>query len=72
MNLFVFIQHEDVTINTVSIEALKGAQEIAEKSNGSVTGITFSTNVGKKLTKYDLNEILAIDDKSIKIKKLTK
>ena len=31
MKLFVFIQHEEEKINSVSLEALQGAQEIAEK-----------------------------------------
>ena len=34
MKLFVFIQHEEGKINSVSLEALQGAQEIAKKSGG--------------------------------------
>ena len=62
MKLFVFIQHEKDKINPVSLEALKGAQEIAEKSGGAVTAVTFSTSAGNQLTGYDLNEILIIND----------
>ena len=62
MKLFVFIQHEEDKINPVSLEALKGAQEIAEKSDGSVSAITFSSTTGEKLKGYDLIEILIIED----------
>ena len=65
MKLFVFIQHDKDKINSVSLEALKGAQEIAGKSEGTVSAITFSAKAGKKLTGYDLNEILVIEDQKL-------
>ena len=64
MKLFVFIQHENDQINSVSLEALKGAQEIADKSDGTVTAVTFSSIAGDELTKYDLSEILVIEDQN--------
>ncbi|SVD05798.1 uncharacterized protein METZ01_LOCUS358652, partial [marine metagenome] len=62
MKLFVFIQHEEGKINSVSLEALQGAQEIAEKSGGNVSAVTFSSSIGDELTGYDLNEILVIEN----------
>ena len=62
MQLFVFIQHEEEKINSVSLEALQGAQEIAEKSKGTVSAITFSSSIGEQLTGYELNEILVIEN----------
>ena len=62
MKLFVFIQHEEGKINSVSLEALQGAQEIAHKSGGNVSAVTFSSSIGDKLTEYDLSEILVIED----------
>ena len=62
MKLFVFIQHEEGKINSVSLEALQGAQEIAEKSGGNISAVTFSSSAGEKLTGYDLNEILVIEN----------
>jgi len=62
MKLFVFIQHENGKINSVSLEALQGAQEIAEKSGGNISAVTFSSSAGEKLTGYDLNEILVIEN----------
>ncbi len=62
MKLFVFIQHEEEKINPVSLEALRGAQEIAEKLGGTVSAVTFSSSAGAKLTGYDLSEILVIEN----------
>ena len=62
MKLFVFIQHEEDKINPVSLEALRGAQEIAKKSGGTVCAVTFSASAGAKLTRYDLSEILVIEN----------
>ena len=62
MKLFVFIQHEEGKINSVSLEALQAAQEIAEKSGGNVSAVTFSSSIGDQLTGYDLNEILVIEN----------
>ena len=65
MNLFVFIQHEEDKINPVSLEALRGAQEIAEKSDGTVTAVSFSSSIGNQLTGYDLSEILVIENNNL-------
>ena len=62
MQLFVFIQNEEEKINSVSLEALQGAQEIAEKSSGTVSAVTFSSSIGDQLTGYELNEILVIEN----------
>ena len=62
MKLFVFIQHEEGKINSVSLEALQGAQEIIKKSGGNVSAVTFSSSIGDQLTGYDLNEILVIEN----------
>ena len=62
MKLFVFIQHEAGKINPVSLEALQGAQEIAEKSGGKISAVTFSSSIVDQLTGYDLNEILVIEN----------
>ena len=62
MNIFVYIQQDKGEINSVSLEALQGAQEIAKKCNGSVTAITFNANTSNTLASYDLNEIVLIED----------
>ena len=62
MKIFVFIQHEENKINSISLESLKGAQEISEKSDGTVTAVTFSSSICDQLTDYDLSEILVIDN----------
>ena len=62
MKLLVYIQQDQGNINSGSLESLKGAQEIAEKSGGTVSALTFSSGAGNKLTGYDLSEILVIDN----------
>mgnify|MGYP001294151144 FL=1 len=65
MKLLVVIQHENDKISSISLEALQGAQAIAEKSGGNVIAVTFSSDVGKQLTGYDLSEILVIEDQKL-------
>ena len=62
MKLLVYIQQDQGNINSGSLESLKGAQEIAEKSNGTVSALTFSSKAGEKLTGYNLSEVLVIDN----------
>ena len=62
MKLLVYIQQDQGNISSGSLESLKGAQEIAEKSNGTVSALTFSSKAGEKLTGYNLSEVLVIDN----------
>ena len=62
MKLLVYIQQDQGNISSGSLESLKGAQEIAEKSNGTVSALTFSLKAGEKLTGYNLSEVLVIDN----------
>ena len=62
MKIFVYIQQDEGQINSVSLEALQGAQEIAQKCNGSVTAITFNAAISNTLANYDLNEIILIEN----------
>ena len=52
MKLFVFIQHEEGKINSVSLEALQGVQEIAKKSEGRILDYHHSTG-GIKFMKVE-------------------
>jgi len=65
MKLFVFIQHEEEKINSVSLEALQGAQEIAENSDGTVSAVTFNSDIVEQLKNYDLDKILQVDDEQL-------
>ena len=62
MKIFVYIQQEQGKINAISLEAMQGAQKIAEKTNGSVSAITFNRLTVDSLTQYNISEILCIDD----------
>jgi len=62
MKIFVFIQSDQDKINNVSLEALKGAQEIVLNTGGSISAITFNSNHIKTLEKFDITEILHINN----------
>lgn len=66
MKLIAYIQHDDDKINPVSLEALQGAQEIANETNGSVIAVTYNPNVNELLINYDVNEIITIDNENLK------
>ena len=58
MKIFVFIQQENGTVNRASLEALSGAQKVAESTSGNLSVITFNNEVANSLTSYNLSEIL--------------
>ena len=67
MKILVYIQQDQGNISSISLEALKGAQEIAEQTSGTVTAVTFNSLASEKLTTYDLAEILLIEDEALNI-----
>ena len=67
MKLLVYIQQDQGNISSVSLEALRGAQQIAGQADGNVTAVTFSSSAAGKLTGYDLNEILVIEDPKLAV-----
>ena len=62
MKLLTYIQHDLGKINPVSLESLQAAQEIALQSGGEVSAIIFNQAGAETLTKYDLSEILLIEN----------
>ena len=67
MKILVYIQQDQGTISSVSLEALKGAQDIAEETGGTVTVITFNSETGNSLSKYDIAETLVINNEFLDI-----
>ena len=67
MKILVYIQQDQGTISSISLEALKGAQEIAAQTGSTVTAITFNSQTSTKLMAYDLAEILLIEDETLNI-----
>ena len=65
MKILVYIQQDQENISSISLEALTGAQKIAAQSGGSVTAVTFNSQVGERLTTYDLTEILLVENKAL-------
>jgi len=61
MNVLVYIQQDDGIINSISMEALKGAQEIAKSTNGNLTAVVFNEKASQQLKKYDISKILEVN-----------
>ena len=62
MKILVYIQQDEGKINSVSLEALKGAQDIAAQTNGTVSAFSFNSDVCSQLASYDVAEILLVED----------
>lgn len=62
MKILTFIQHSDGKINSNSLEALKGSQDISNDTGGTVTAVTFHSETGKQLTGYDVSDIIVVDN----------
>jgi electron transfer flavoprotein alpha subunit len=64
MKILTFIQHDD-SINNISLEALVGAQKLAQDTGGSVVAVTFSSDAISSLEKYDLAKILVANNPNL-------
>ena len=65
MKILVYIQQDEGKINSVSLEALKGAQDIAVQTNGTVSALSFNADVCSQLAGYDVSEILVVEDDNL-------
>ena len=65
MKILVYIQQDEGKINSVSLEALKGAQDIAAQTNGTVSALSFNAGVCSQLTGYDVAEVLVVEDDNL-------
>ena len=66
MKILIYIQSSEDKINPISLEALAATQELKKQKNAEVHAITFSDKVSNELEKYDINEIIYIDDNNLK------
>jgi len=65
MKILVYIQQDEGKINSVSLEALKGAQDIAAQINGTVSALSFNAGVCSQLSGYDVAEVLVVEDDNL-------
>ena len=65
MKILVYIQQDEGKINSVSLEALKGAQDIAAQTNGTVSALSFNADVCSQLAGYDVAEVLVVEDDNL-------
>tara|TARA_B100000945_G_C20404549_1_gene609273 strand:- start:1051 stop:2007 length:957 start_codon:yes stop_codon:yes gene_type:complete len=67
MKIFVFIQSDKNKISNISLEALKGAQEILSNTGGSISAITFNSDHINTLEKFDISEVLYINNPALDV-----
>ena len=66
MNILIYIQQENGTINGMSLEGIKAAQEIIKESGGALTAITMDSNISEQIKNYNLNDITYINNSELK------
>ena len=62
MKILVYIQQDEGKINSVSLEALKGSQEIAAQTGGTVSALSFNSDITSQLAGYNVSEVLLAED----------
>jgi len=65
MKIFTYIQSTDSKINPISLEALAAAQELKLNKGASIHAITFSKEDANKLSSYDIDSVIHVDDSSL-------
>ena len=65
MKILCFIQTLNGKANNNSLESLCAAQKIANKNNSEVHALVFDKNVAEKLTSYNLNSVLYINNSEL-------
>ena len=66
MKILVYIQSTEDKINSISLESLVVAQNLKQKKNAEIYAVTFSDKTAEKLTQYELNEIICVNDENLK------
>jgi len=64
MEILVFIQRDNHTLNRNSLEALTGAQQIAKSINGQVTAVCFG-DPHEVIAGYDIHQVLCVHDQKL-------
>ena len=67
MKILVYIQQDQGKINTVSLEALKGAQEIAAQTGGTISALSFNSDISSLLARYNVSEVVCAENDNTKI-----
>jgi len=66
MKILIYIQSSEDKINPISLESLAAAQQLKQEKNAEIYAVTFSDKVSNDLDKYNINEILYIDNEDLK------
>ena len=66
MKILIYIQSTEDKINPISLESLAAIQGVKEKIASEIYAVTFSDNIANQLTKFQLDEILYVNNESLK------
>ena len=66
MKILIYIQSSEDKINPISLEALAGAQQLKKQKNAEIYAVTFSEKISEALMHYDVNEIIYVDNESLR------
>ena len=65
MKILNFIEDNNGKINANSLESIKASQEICSNQDGEIFCISFNPDVVKSLKKYNVNEIILIENDNL-------
>ena len=61
MKILIYIQDDNGKINGMSLESIKGAQDIINNSGGSIIAVTKSSNVADQLKDFNIDDTLIMN-----------
>ena len=65
MKILVYIQSAEEKINPISLESLVSAQQLKKEKSAQIHAVTFSTNIANKLSQYDIDSVIHVNDNNL-------
>ena len=65
MKILVYIQSGEGKINPISLESLVAAQQLKNEKSAQVHAVTFSSDVANKLSQYDIDSVIHVNDNNL-------
>ena len=65
MKILIYIQSNSEKINPISLESIVAAQELKESKNAEIYAVTFSREIESQLSKYNLDQIIYLENKNL-------
>ena len=65
MKILVYIQSGEGKMNPISLESLVAAQQLKNEKSAQVHAVTFSSDVANKLSQYDIDSVIHVNDNNL-------